>query len=106
MSGQPLAEARGAQAQEPFGTRETAAQTFKVGDRLPLALDREQLADVIGVSLTRLDVLRKARSHPAIKELLPRVGHPRFSGAVAQAWIDQQATEDRPRFFGSAWKRA
>lgn len=81
--------------------------TFRVGDRLPVSLSREQLAAIVGVSVSRLDVLRTARSHPAIKELLPRVGHPKFSGATAQAWLDQreqQESESR-RFFASARDR-
>lgn len=97
-------QSTGAAAQEPMRDVDVAHGGFKVGDRLPVALSRDQLADVIGVSAGRIDVLRKARSHPAIKELLPRVGHPRFSGAVAQAWLDQQAIEDR-RFFASARTR-
>jgi hypothetical protein len=72
-------------------------RTFRVGDALPLALSREELADVIGVSVGRLDELRKAASHPAIKELLPRGGHPRFSGAVAQRWIEQR--QDDRKYF-------
>ena len=78
--------------------------TFVVGDRLPLALSREQLAQVIGISCSRLDELRHAHSHPAIKELLPRSGRPRFSGATAQAWIDQQIeaiTPKRRKPFGT-----
>lgn len=79
--------------------------TFVVGDRLPLALSREQLATVIGVSVSRIDILRAAHSHPAIKELLPRVGHPKFSGASVQVWLDQQLAAP-VRYFGSARRRA
>lgn len=77
---------------------------FHVGDRLPVSLTREQLASIIGISVGRLDVLRAQRSHPAIRELLPRVGHCRFSGVTAQAWLDQQQSSTT-RFFGSARKR-
>jgi len=77
------------------------APEFRVGDRLPVSLSRDQLAAVIGKSCSQVDVLRARRSHPAIKELLPRVGHPRFSGAVAQAWLNQQV-EAPVRFFKSA----
>lgn len=91
-------------SQEPARDGDVVHGGFYVGDRLPVALSRRQLASVIGVSLDRLDALRRERRHPAIKELLPRSGHPKFSGAVAQAWLDQQAIEDR-RFFASARKR-
>lgn len=77
------------------------AHPFHVGDRIPVALSREQLAAIIGVSTSRIDVLRAAHSHPAIKELLPRVGHPRFCGVAAQAWLTQRGT-DEVRFFRSA----
>lgn len=99
------AQSTGAATHEPMRDVDVVHGGFKVGDRLPVALSRDQLADVIGVSVSRLDVLRRERRHPAIKELLPRAGHPRFSGAVAQAWLDQQAVEDRRRFFASARKR-
>jgi hypothetical protein len=79
---------------------------FKVGDRLPVTLSREQLAGVIGKTCRRLDMLHKQLSHPAIKELLPRVGHPRYSGATAQAWLDQQPIEEPRQFFASARRLA
>lgn len=77
-------------------------RAFRVGDRLPVALSKQELADVLGVTVRSLDAFRTSRSHPAIKEL-PGPGHPRFSGATAQAWLDQQA--EAPKFFRSARKR-
>lgn len=93
--------------EQPDGAFHTGHRVteFRVGDRLPVALSKQQLASLIGVSSGRIDVLRRERSHPAIKELLPRVGHPRFSGATAQAWLDQQI-ESPVRFLKSARKRS
>lgn len=67
-------------------------RTFHVGEPLPLALSREDMADLLGISLRRFDEMRRAASHPAIKQL-PGVGHPRFSGATAQRWLDQRDGE-------------
>lgn len=72
---------------------------FVVGDKLPLTLSREELAEVIGKSLSQFDALRRTHEHPAIKELLPRVGHPRFCGKTAQAWIDQREQGHLVRYF-------
>lgn len=80
-------------------------RTFTVGDRLPLSLSREELAEIVGLSLSRFDDVRRSDSHPAIKELLPRTGHPRFDGATAQRWIDQQLETPRKFFRGADRKK-
>ena len=82
---------------------------FLVGEALPLTLTREELAGLLQKSLSRFDELRKLGTHPAIKEILPRDGHPLFCGTTAQAWIDGhagQAEERTRRFFRKAKRTA
>jgi len=69
-----------------------ATTRLAVGDPIPYVLTREELADQLGISLDALDAFRRAKNHPAIKEL-DGPGHPRFCGRTFKAWLDGGAVQ-------------
>lgn len=76
--------------------------SFNVGDPIPLLLTKTQLAGFLQISEGQLDVYRRLRNHPAVKEL-DAPGHPRFCGRTLKAWLDGGSAEPaRRKFFGHA----
>lgn len=79
------------------------AQPFHVGDPIPVVLTVAQLASLLQISARALLALRKAGTHPGVKQL-NAPGDPRFCGRTVKAWLDGTRTEPSPvarKFFGS-----
>jgi hypothetical protein len=63
----------------------------RVGDALPAVLLLSDLAELLGLGMTRVWELERAGDFAHL-EILPRVGkRARYSGKKVQAWIDGEA---------------
>jgi hypothetical protein len=75
------------------------ARVFTLDRPIPHVLTKEELADLIGLSVRQVDHYRRLKNHPAVKEL-PGPGQPRFDGRAVEQWRDGGKRERQ--FFSKA----
>jgi hypothetical protein len=84
---------------------DVADRPLTVGEAIPAVCTIGDLARVMRISMATA-YRRKAAGHLKPFELLPRVGHPRYSGALLTAWQERSTQGhingefNKPRVFG------